>query len=139
MTTVMVSDDGIAVLDVDAHIRRAVRHRDRRKWTIIGCSIAVGVIAIAAWQLMSGRVIDSFWISSPSSVVTNIVQNGVHGPLLDDIGVTLSETGIGFGLGIVAGVAVGVLMGLLPTALKSSTRTSWPDIRHRRSCWLPCW
>src|SRR5581483_2879042 len=82
--------------------------RRLRARTIAG-RVLVGLLFIGCWELFSSaRLIDPFYWSKPSSIVTtgwNVLWNGT---LLTDIAFTSSATILGFILGILVGAAIGL-------------------------------
>jgi NitT/TauT family transport system permease protein len=84
----------------------------RRETTIaIVARIVLGVALLAIWEIISGRWVDPFWISSPSRVAAAFVALWNSGTLLPNISATVMEAITGFGFGVAAGMAVGVLFG----------------------------
>ena len=69
-----------------------------------------GLLLLAAWQLISGRLIDPFWISSPSRVFGFLRQVVRDGSIFGHLAVTLYETVAGFLIGAVTGIGFGVLL-----------------------------
>ncbi|HEY3953051.1 MAG TPA: ABC transporter permease [Streptosporangiaceae bacterium] len=81
-----------------------------------GVSLAAArLLAIAAllgiWQLCAGRLISSFWISSPSLVAVRLWDWMIDGTLWPQLGTTLIEACYGFLIGAGAGVLLGLLLG----------------------------
>jgi sulfonate transport system permease protein len=82
----------------------------------------IGLLAaiIASWQLLSGRVLNPFFFSSPLGIynaAANFIM-GVQTPasppatFKDDLIVTFQETVEGYLLGVLTGVPVGLVLGL---------------------------
>lgn len=74
--------------------------------------VAAVVIILGLWQLLSGRILPSFLVSSPVDVARtlfNVVQTGT---MWNDISVTVQELLIGYGIGVVGGAVVGWALGL---------------------------
>ncbi len=92
-----------AIADEEELAERRLRAR-----TIAG-RVLVGLLFIGCWELFSSaRLIDPFYWSKPSSIVTtgwNVLWNGT---LLTDIAFTSSATILGFILGILVGAAIGL-------------------------------
>lgn len=78
---------------------------------ILGMRLGLLVVLVGVWAALSGRVIRTFWISSPGDVYHQIVAWSNSGRLWTDIKITLQETVEGFVLGAVLGMVVGVLLG----------------------------
>ena len=72
---------------------------------------AFGVLLLAMWELVSGRLIDPFWISSPSRVFAYLWQVVRDGSIFGHLAVTLYETVTGFLIGAVTGIGCGFLLG----------------------------
>ena len=72
---------------------------------------AFGVLLLAMWELVSGRLIDPFWISSPSRVFAYLWQVVRDGSIFGHLAVTLYETATGFLIGAVSGIGCGFLLG----------------------------
>ncbi|HET6606190.1 MAG TPA: ABC transporter permease [Rhodopila sp.] len=99
---VTVSDDGAAGLP-----------RPGTTWLqILGWRLLLVVVGLSVWQFASGRLIKSFWISSPSEIWRQLVDWVVTGDLWINLEVTLIETIVGFILGAIAGVLFGLALGL---------------------------
>lgn len=74
--------------------------------------VAAVLIILGLWQLLSGRVLPSFLVSSPVDVARtlfNVVQTGT---MWTDISVTVQELLIGYGIGVVGGAVVGWALGI---------------------------
>ena len=70
-----------------------------------------GVLLLAMWELVSGRIIDPFWISSPSRVFAYLWQVVRDGSIFGHLAVTLYETVTGFLIGAATGIGCGFLLG----------------------------
>ncbi len=77
---------------------------------LLGYRMLFGLVLLAAWELASGRVIDPFWVSSPSRVLAFLWGTVRDGSIFGHLGVTLYETVTGFVIGAVAGIATGFLL-----------------------------
>ncbi|MGH7044572.1 MAG: ABC transporter permease [Acetobacteraceae bacterium] len=83
------------------------------EWLIIlAWRIGITVVVLAVWQLLSGRVIKPFWISSPLAIADQLGAWIATGELWLHVEVTLTETVLGFTFGAISGVAVGLTLGL---------------------------
>ncbi len=69
-----------------------------------------GLLLLATWELVSGRIIDPFWISSPSRVFGFLWKVVLDGSIFGHLAVTLYETVTGFFIGAVTGVGTGFLL-----------------------------
>jgi NitT/TauT family transport system permease protein len=72
--------------------------------------LLLGLLLLAGWELISGRIIDAFWISSPSKVFAYLWQVVRDGSIFGHLAVTLYETVVGFLIGAVTGIGVGFLL-----------------------------
>jgi NitT/TauT family transport system permease protein len=72
------------------------------------------VAVIGIWQLCSDRLIDPYYISSPSRIGEDIWEGFTEGSLARDIGTTMSEAGIGLVLGMVTGIVAGLVFAVVP-------------------------
>lgn len=90
--------------------------RERRRQTVIVAvaRVAVAVVALLAWELVSGWLVSDFWISSPSAVGSALLRFAENGQLLPAVQVTLLETALGFSVGAGAGILVGLIFGISP-------------------------
>jgi NitT/TauT family transport system permease protein len=69
-----------------------------------------GVLLVAFWQWASGRLIDPFWISSPSRVFAYLAEITRDGSIFAHAAVTLYETVVGFVIGALIGIGAGFLL-----------------------------
>lgn len=97
----------IAALDKQRRMAR------RRRNLLQVARIALILLILAAWQLASGWLIGTFWISKPSAVLTVLWHWIVTGSLWPNLGATLIETVLGFVIGSIGGIAAGILLGRL--------------------------
>ncbi len=102
--------------EIAADSRR--RARRRRLWVTLS-RLAVFVVVIGGWQLLTGaNVIDPFFFGRPSGIVSTLVdwvEHGTqYGSVWSQIWVTMKEGLLGFAYGTVAGIVAGVLLGQIP-------------------------
>ena len=83
----------------------------RRKQLVILCQVAFGLAFLAFWEWSSGRLLDPFFISSPSKVFAKLWQWTVNGQLWLHLSITLQATAAGFLIGAAIGFALGLLFG----------------------------
>lgn len=77
----------------------------------IAISRAVLVIAIiAAWELLSGSLIDTFWVSKPSLILDYIYTWVVFGDFFIHLSMTMTATLVGFAAGTVLGLLAGLAL-----------------------------
>ncbi len=69
-----------------------------------------GLLLLSLWELSSGRLIDPFWISSPSRVSSYLWEVTRDGSIFEHLAVTLYETTAGFLIGAVTGIGAGFLL-----------------------------
>jgi NitT/TauT family transport system permease protein len=95
---------------------RAAGPRPRRaalSWGTWLTQAVIVLVLLGAWQLLSGRVIDPLFISSPTAVVQRMVTLAQENVLLPNTWVTFSQALAGFGVGAVAGILIGNVMGMV--------------------------
>ncbi len=103
----------MALDQVERIAQRKIRNR---KWLIIFLRVAILVLMLGGWELSARLMwIDPFFFSMPSQIYAQLVewftQGTSQGPLLQQVWVTLEETGLGFLIGAVAGVFCGIILG----------------------------
>jgi len=96
----------------------ARRRRDaqRRRLSVAGLRLSLGVVILAAWELTTRLGwVDVFFWSQPSAIAQKlwiwITQGTDLGPLWDQVLVTMEETVGGFIVGSILGVIFGVALG----------------------------
>src|SRR3954454_18500269 len=70
-----------------------------------------GILLFGLWELSSGRIIDPFWVSSPSLVFKYLYGVIADGSIFAHLAITLYETFSGFFIGAIFGVALGFALG----------------------------
>jgi NitT/TauT family transport system permease protein len=70
-----------------------------------------GLVLLAFWELSSGRLIDPFWVSSPSKVFLYLYEVFADGSIFGHLAITLYETFTGFFIGSIFGIGLGFLLG----------------------------
>lgn len=78
--------------------------------------LALGVAVLLIWQGVSGRLVDSFFISNPLDVGARLYRWTVDGSIFGHIGATLYATAMGFMIGSVGGALLGIWLGVSPFA-----------------------
>lgn len=81
-----------------------------RAWVLF-LQVLLGVTFIGLWEFASGRLIDPFFISSPSAVWLKLVAWAESGILVLHLGYTLYATSVGFVIGACGGFGFGFVMG----------------------------
>jgi NitT/TauT family transport system permease protein len=99
-------------LDAQAALRALGRRRAQRRGLVWLARLLILAAVLLTWQLTSGHLFPSFIMSSPSQVWDQLTTWLSNGYILDNLGVTLKETFIGFFAGTFIGAAAGVLIGL---------------------------
>lgn len=66
-----------------------------------------GITLLAFWEWASGRLIDPFWVSSPSKVFGYLAEITRDGSIFGHAAITLYETVVGFVIGAVVGIGFG--------------------------------
>jgi NitT/TauT family transport system permease protein len=95
---------------------RRKRDAQRRRLSVAGLRLLLGVVILGAWEL-STRLgwIDVFFWSQPSAIAAKlwlwITQGTDLGPLWDQVLVTMQETVGGFVVGSILGIIFGVALG----------------------------
>ena len=69
------------------------------------------VAIIGGWQLASGTIIDAFFISTPTEIVSRIVTWITDGTLAESLLFTMQAMLLGFAIGAVAGILLGLILG----------------------------
>lgn len=107
--------------DLVALERRAAKIR-RRKFLILLAQAGVLVGSLAAWQIFAGIpgeepfvLIDKYFVSEPSEVLTALTDWINQGVLLTSIISTANVTLLGLALGVISGMLVGFALGVNPT------------------------
>jgi NitT/TauT family transport system permease protein len=73
--------------------------------------LILGLMLLTFWELSSGRLIDPFWVSSPSLVFSYLYKVIADGSIFGHLAVTLYETFAGFFIGAVFGIGLGFVLG----------------------------
>ena len=73
--------------------------------------LLLGIALLAFWELSSGRLIDPFWVSSPSRVSVYLYGVIADGSIFGHLAITLYETFTGFLIGAIFGIGLGFLLG----------------------------
>lgn len=85
--------------------------RRRGRNDILAWQLLLVVVFLGSWQVLSGTVIDSFWVSRPSDIVAYIYQWVFFGDFVRHLSFTMAATFLGFGMGAVSGFALGLVLG----------------------------
>lgn len=88
-----------------------LRRRKIRKYTVLGVQIVLLVGFFALWEIAARKQwIDPFLCSQPTEIWATAKEMAQNGMLWQHIGVTLSETVIGFLLGTLIGTLLAILL-----------------------------
>jgi len=106
-----------AAADEAAQVRRLLKEERgrelRRRLLILAGQIALGAAALAAWEALSGSVLDPFWFSAPSDIGRTLADWFVSGSVWPHVRTTLYRMLAGFAAAAAAAVALGLLLGRL--------------------------
>ena len=80
--------------------------------------ILPGIVALALWQVLSGPVIPSLYISTPWNVADRLYQVFSSGSIFGDLGTTGEEFIFGYAIGSAVGALVGYLLGRSATTAR---------------------
>lgn len=78
------------------------------------CQTILGIGLLALWQLASGRLVDSFFISNPAGVAQRLIGWIADGSIFLHIWATVYATLCGFVIGAAGGVILGIWLGVSP-------------------------
>lgn len=112
MTTEITVAEAAAPPGAQAALRELGRRRRRRRGYVWLWRVLILAAVLISWQLTSGHLFPGFVMSSPSQVWDQIKTWLANGYIIDNLGVTLKETFIGFAFGTLIGAAAGIVIGL---------------------------
>ena len=84
--------------------------KDMSMLTLFMWRFLVGVSFLAAWEAISGPVIDKFWLSRPSDIAVYLWTSILNGQLPKDLYLSLRATAVGYFYGAVGGLSLGLLL-----------------------------
>lgn len=111
-----------------AHVPAPAR---RRPWGEMGgakmlvCQIGLGVLLALAWQAISGRLVDDYFISNPIAVGKRLFAWFNDGSIFQHLWATLYATIVGFAIGSVIGALLGVWLGMSPFVARLTGPYLW--------------
>jgi NitT/TauT family transport system permease protein len=73
-----------------------------------------GLLFLAAWQLASGHLVRTIYISRPSDIAIRLVELFRTGEILPDLAVTAQELALGYAIGAATGLFGGYTLGRAP-------------------------
>jgi NitT/TauT family transport system permease protein len=98
----MNDPDVLAIDDEEAAERRTRRCATIWRWVL-------GVGIILAWEILTRlKIIDPYYFSSPTAIISTAYVAATQGSLYVDIGYTSASTIVGFIIGVVAGALLGL-------------------------------
>jgi len=126
--------------------KKYLRKIKKGKISIIVTQLLILLIFIIGWEILANQgIIDSFITSQPSRIVDTFLNLSSNG-LLMHLGVTLSETLIGFISGVILGVVIAICLWWSPFLSKVSepylvVLNSLPKVALRTSYYYlgRCW
>jgi NitT/TauT family transport system permease protein len=74
-------------------------------WRVL---VAIGLLG--SWEISSGLLFDSFWLSQPSEIAVYLRDAALSGQLYSDLSATFSATAYGYVLGTVFGLFFGLIL-----------------------------
>ncbi len=100
--------------------KKYLRKIRKGKISVIVTQLLILLIFIIGWEVLANKgIIDSFITSQPSIILETFLNLSSNG-LLKHLGVTLTETLIGFISGVVLGVAIAICLWWSPFLSKVS-------------------
>jgi NitT/TauT family transport system permease protein len=108
---------------VSTGTRSVEAHRPSHRLTsglgLLAAQVLLGLALLAFWELASGTLIDSFFVSKPSLVLRELGKQIASGGLWTDLFVTIvQETLVGYAIGSVLGIVLGFVLAQAPTAAR---------------------
>ena len=110
----------VAAAPVETQAATRARHQARRRrLQVWAARVAVFVLVVGGWQLLTSlKIVDPFFFGRPSGIIKQLQDWAAHGTqygsLWLQIWVTMKEALLGFVFGVVSGVIAGVLLGQVP-------------------------
>lgn len=88
-----------------------LRKIKRRKITILITQISLLIVFFVVWELLARfKIIDAFITSQPSRVLKTFINLYREGQLFKHVGITCTETVVGFLLGTVTGTLIAIIL-----------------------------
>src|SRR6266571_2666141 len=81
-----------------------------------------GLLLLSFWELSSGRLIDPFWVSSPSAVFKYLYGVIADGSIFGHLAITIYETFSGFFIGAIFGIGLGFALVFFFSSRRRHTR-----------------
>jgi NitT/TauT family transport system permease protein len=99
-------------ISAEVALQQLARRRRWRRAHIWLWRVIILAAVLGSWQYASGNWFPTFIVSSPVKVWDKIETWLNNGYILDNLGITLQETFIGFLFGTLLGAATGLLIGM---------------------------
>ena len=96
-------------------VKRPERGAQRPFSRLLAYQVLFALVVFGFWQFASGRLIDSFWISSPAKIAVFLWDGFTSGRLVSHGAVTFNEAAVGFAAGALAGIATGLALAVAET------------------------
>ena len=91
--------------------KRYLKKLKKEKGFVITCQVLILVLFFALWELLSSlKVIDAFFVSSPSRIASSLVSLFSSGEIWKHIGITFYETMLGFVLATLLGTLIAIAL-----------------------------
>lgn len=91
--------------------RKYLKKIESEKWIIRAIQISILIAIFVLWELLTmWKILDPFFVSSPSRMIATVKSLYISGELFMHIGITLYETIIGFILATALGYILAVLL-----------------------------
>ena len=115
----MAAEQAVSSAGTRAGQSRRSAHRLTSSLALLAAQVLLGLALLAFWELASGTLIDSFFVSKPSLVLRELSSQLASGGLWNDLFVTIvQETLVGYVLGALLGVVLGFVLAQAPTAAR---------------------
>ena len=100
--------------------KKYLRKKKKEKLAVIVTQLLILLLYIIGWEILANQgIIDSFITSQPSRILNTFLNLSSNG-LLEHLGVTLTETLIGFISGVLLGIAIAICLWWSPFLSKVS-------------------
>ena len=91
--------------------KRYLKRLKKDKIIVLTCQILILVVFFALWELLAHvKVIDPFFVSSPSRIIETLISLFSTGEIWAHIGITFYETMLGFILATLGGTVIAVAL-----------------------------
>jgi NitT/TauT family transport system permease protein len=77
-----------------------------------------GVLLVVAWQLASGHLVRTIYVSRPSDIVLRLIEMFRSGDIWPDLAITGQELALGYLIGAACGLLGGYALGRAPRAAR---------------------